>query len=399
MTETGGKAFAKAIIVWLIVGLAAGSISAVFLTAHEYREAAGLTGAVLESNSVAEGLKGKSDEDVQRGEEYLKKYGYRPYGNLEHNLLFAWGIHALIFAAAGGCLYAHRVKRRRMQRKRIRELTEYLQAVNRGEAGALSRTEDEFSRLEDEIYKTVMELACTKEKAVKEHEVLSERIADIAHQLKTPLTSMSLMTELLEEYQTEEAAGYMAHLKRQVGRLTRLVNGLLTLARLDSHVIQFQQSRVEALELIKNAAEPLREILERENITLEITPKGEDDVFFSTDEQWTGEALLNILKNCIEHTPRRGRICVNYHKNPLYTEIQVEDGGRGFSRKDLPHLFERFYRGEGAVKDSAGIGLALAKAIVEGQNGHIQAENSPAGHARFRLRFYPEPHSSTKADC
>ena len=244
-----------------------------------------------------------------------------------------------------------------------------------------------------------MELACTKEKAVKEHEVLSERIADIAHQLKTPLTSMSLMTELLEEYQTEEAAGYMAHLKRQVGRLTRLVNGLLTLARLDSHVIQFQQSRVEALELIKNAAEPLREILERENITLEITPKGEDDVFFSTDEQWTGEAVLNILKNCIEHTPRRGRICVNYHKNPLYTEIQVEDGGRGFSRKDLPHLFERFYRGEGAVKDSAGIGLALAKAIVESQNGHIQAENSPAGHARFRLRFYPEPHSSAKADC
>ena len=104
--------------------------------------------------------------------------------------------------------------------------------------------------------------------------------------------------------------------------------------------------------------------------------------------QWTSEAILNVLKNCAEHTPQGGVIRINYEQNPLYTELLIEDGGTGFSKKDMPHLFERFYRGERAGKDSAGIGLALTKLILEEQNGQIRAENSADGHARFCIRFY-----------
>ena len=123
-------------------------------------------------------------------------------------------------------------------------MTQYLRAVNRGEAKALARREDQFSHLEDEIYKVMMELTCTKEAAVRDHAVLSDRIADIAHQLKTPLTSMSLMAELLEEYQPEEAKEYLWRLKNQVERLKNLASGLLILAKLDSHNTPYSKERL-----------------------------------------------------------------------------------------------------------------------------------------------------------
>ena len=106
------------------------------------------------------------------------------------------------------------------------------------------------------------------------------------------------------------------------------------------------------------------------------------------DRQWTEEAILNVIKNCAEHTPEGGQIQIRWEKNPLYTEIRFTDSGKGFSKKDLPHLFERFYRGENAQKDNAGIGLALAKLVVEQQEGHIYAENTRDGHACFILRFF-----------
>lgn len=390
MREAAGKGALGSILFWLVVGIAAGAVSAAFLSRQEYRAAAVITGSVIEHGSPAAGMKQASEKDRAAGEEYLRQYGYRPYGSMATNLIFSCTVHILLFEGVGAVLFYKKSKEKQTRRKRVEDLTCYLQAVNRGEASVLARTEDEFSHLEDEIYKTVMELACAKETAVKEHEVLSERIADIAHQLKTPLTSMSLMTELLEEYQPEEASGYMERLKHQAERLTKLVNGLLTLAKLDSHAITFQKEETEAGELIREAAEPLQELMNRQGITLDIRRKGEEPVIFFTDSHWTGEALLNILKNCMEHTPKKGCIYVSYSKNPLYTEIEVEDGGSGFTKQDLPHLFERFYRGEGAAKDSAGIGLALAKAIVEYQNGHILAENSSLGHARFLIRLYRE---------
>ena len=386
----GWKAFLRTCLLWLIPGIVTGWLMAVFLTVHEHHMTADLVGSVLQNDSLQAGLKRISKEERDAGNAFLEKYGYRPLGELGDYIFYTSMISILIFEGIGAVLFVSRRKNERKLEDRIQELTEYMRSVHYGEAKTLSRIEDGFSQLEDEIYKTVMELKCTKETAVRDHQVLSERIADIAHQLKTPLTSMSLMTELLEDYQTEETKEYLVHLKNQAERLQKLVSGLLILAKLDSHVIDFEQNQVEVSDLINAASEPLLEMINRKEISLEVRCQEAEGApcWILADMQWTSEALLNILKNCVEHTPKKGTIEVSYKKNPLYAELQIVDSGLGFSKKDLPHLFERFYRGEDAAKDSAGIGLALARLIIEKQNGHIHAENTSDGHARFRLRFY-----------
>lgn len=390
MNNINLRAFLKSLLFWLLPGVTAGIVLAVFLTAHEYRNTARLAGSILNEKPLPEALKevmSGSGEETE-GERFLASCGYEKYYGLRRNLGEATAVTVLLFEAAGCLLFVRKRKESRKLSQRIEELTDYLLAVNRGEAAALSRAEDCFSHLEDAIYKTVMELNGTKEAAVRDHEVLSGRIADIAHQLKTPLTSMSLMTELLEEHQTKEAAEYLVRLKNQVERLKNLVSALLTLAKLDSHTLMFKKEQIDIQELLKEAASPLREMMAEKKIELGLPETKQ--IFIQADMQWTSEALLNILKNAVEHTPENGRLTVSCEKNPLYTEIIVEDGGKGFEKKDIPHLFERFYRGQGAAKDSAGIGLALAKLIVESQDGHILAENSSGGHARFLIRFSPD---------
>ncbi len=410
MKKRGVKGFLISCLFWLFPALAGGLLSAAYLSAHEYQAVAQLAGQLEDGSSLPEVLKnagktginvdncdgsgadGVQNSSLETGTAYLEKYGHRKYGNLTRNLPFTFLVNLCLFEAAGGILFFRRKREEQYQEGRIEELTEYLKAVDRGEAAVLTRHEDLFSHLEDEIYKTVAELACTKEKAVKDHEVLAARIADIAHQLKTPLTSMSLMAELLEPAEKEEQE-YLERLRHQAERLKGLVEGLLALAKLDSHTIEFQREDIEVEDLIMEAAEPLCEWMDRRKISLEIArPQEESDCFeeiwIKVDPKWTAEALLNVLKNCVEHTPDGGKIRISLSRNPLYTEVVIEDEGTGISKKDLPHLFERFYRGEQAAKDSAGIGLALAKLILEAQNGQISAENSPEGHAQFRIKMY-----------
>lgn len=408
MNEQGMNIKRRAVgnfILWLFLGLAAGVFLAAVLSYHEYRTVAGLVDSVLEteenrrdsdkdmplSDDLARCLKKNTDrnpkETIQEGEAFLKRYGYHPMRNWGGYLPYTAGICIFLFQTAGWTVFGMRYRESVRIRGRIRELTGYLRAVNQGEGAVLCRSEDIFSHLEDEIYKAVMELRSTKEAAVKNHEVLAERIADIAHQLKTPLTSMSLMTELLEEYQTSETREYYSRLTNQIERLRNLVSGLLSLAKLDSHGIIFQRERLGMSELIEAAAEPLREMMEKRQITL-ITARQEAECWIYTDRQWTEEALLNILKNCVEHTPAGGVISASYSQNPIYTELRIEDGGSGFQAAELPHVFERFYRGKGAAKDNVGIGLALAKAVIEQQNGQIEAGNTADGHALFGIRWY-----------
>lgn len=453
---------ARNFMFWLFLGFAAGFFLAAVLSYHEYKAAAEIADSVLAaerimrdsredidvsggdsgegktislSDALARSLKKNTNGETVgvalEGEEFLKRYGYYPMRNWSEYLPFTVGICIFLFQLAGWVVFGAGYRGEVRIKRRIRELTGYLRAVNQGGGAALCRSEDIFSHLEDEIYKTVMELRSTKEAAVRNHEVLAERIADIAHQLKTPLTSMSLMTELLEEYQTSETREYYSRLSNQIERLRILVSGLLSLAKLDSHGIVFQKERLEISELIENAAEPLREMMEKREVTLIVkeqssrgmydgqisqgrriaakrtgqeikTAKGETGragqetgqtgwdtgCQIYADRQWTEEALLNILKNCAEHTPSGGSITALYSQNPIYTELWIEDGGNGFQAADLPHVFERFYRGEGAAKDNVGIGLALAKAVLEQQNGQITAGNTAEGHAFFGIKWY-----------
>ena len=416
MGQNEGKICLKILADWLLIGLAAGFLLTAAVTFQEYQDFSGFIGAVIdgageketdggqENNSrqaiirraLAAALKSGNPlksaplkevglPDTRAGEEWLREYGFRTWTRLGGNLLFIMGSSVILFGVIGLLQFLMWKKEQEKRARRIDGLTEYLLLANRGGAGVLRRREDEFSFLEDAIYKIVMELKSTKEEAVHNHTVLSERIVDIAHQLKTPLTSMSLMTELLEGQPTEEGEECLNRLTVQIHRLQNLVSALLSLAKLESHTIQFEKEKMDVEALIDGAAEPLQELLQKKQIQL-VTSGGQVQIL--ADSRWTEEAIQNVLKNCAEHSPEGGEIQVQWEQNPLYTEIQVTDSGKGISKKDLPHLFERFYRGEDAQKDSAGVGLSLAKLVVERQNGHIYAENTKEGHARFWMRFY-----------
>lgn len=290
-------------------------------------------------------------------------------------------------AAAGAavllCLWA--VQRKR-QRARLLALTAYLEAASCGRQAALARTEDEFSLLEDELYKTVGELRIAREQAQQERKRQADNLADIAHQLKTPLTSMSLMTQLLGEDAAPEQQEYIERLDRQLARLDWLTGSLLTMSRLDAGAVQFARTAVKFEELAARAAEPMEQLLRERGQTLQLAGR-ETDVL--CDLHWTAEVLVNLLKNCSEHTPHGGQLMLAAQATPLYVQITVQDSGPGFDPAEIPHLFARFFRGKSSGKDSIGIGLALCRAIVEGQGGVLRAENRAEGGARFVLRLYP----------
>lgn len=265
-------------------------------------------------------------------------------------------------------------------------LTAYLEAASCGRETALARTEDEFSILEDEIYKTVSELRIAREQAQRERRQQADNLADIAHQLKTPLTSMSLMTQLLATEVTAEQEEYIDRIDGQLERLNWLTGSLLTMSRLDAGAVEFAPVSIPFEELAAWALEPMEQLVQERCQTVNVCGK---DVSVTCDPRWTAEALVNLIKNCSEHTPAGGEIILTAVTTPLYMQITVEDSGAGFDAEELPHLFRRFFRGKNSAKDSIGIGLALCRGIVEGQGGIIRAENRNEGGACFTIRFYP----------
>ena len=273
---------------------------------------------------------------------------------------------------------------RKRQRRRIEGLTDYLEQVNIGGGGILPRTaEDGFSHLQDEIYKTVTELYLTKERALAAKNNFADNLSNIAHQIKTPLTSVSLSLQMMQKSPSEE---YVEQIKKQITRLTYLEESLLLLSRIDSGTLDFKREPVDVQTLLELSADTMEEVFRAADVTVDVQESGA--ALLQADMEWTMEAVMNLLKNCAEHTPAGGKIYCSYEENLIYTQVKIEDTGEGFAKEDIPHLFERFYRGKNAKKDSIGIGLALAKAVVEGQNGVIGASNRVEGGACFEIRFY-----------
>lgn len=273
---------------------------------------------------------------------------------------------------------------RQGERKRISELTDYLERINTGGGGVLiSAKEDEFSKLQDEIYKTVTELYQTRERAVEDKNNYAENLSNIAHQLKTPITTISLLTQMIKNNPGREQA---EQIKAQLDRLTHLEEALLLLSRIDAGTLPFEPRETDAFTLLVLAAENLWELSEELKVSVEVTEDGEAKLY--VDPDWTMEAVMNLIKNGMEHTPPGGNVYCSYEENPLYTQIRIWDTGAGFAAEDIPHLFERFYRGENAGSGGIGIGLSIAKAIIESQNGIISAYNLTDGGACFEIRLY-----------
>lgn len=248
--------------------------------------------------------------------------------------------------------------------------------------------EGELSILENELSKMTLKLSEQAAALADDKKFLADSMADISHQIRSPLTSSNLILSLLMEpdLPSVKRKKLLQELAQLLSRIDWLVESLLKMSKMDAGTVCFQQAPVNVRALIRQSAEPLMIPMELREQTFSI--QEESGVEFTGDPAWSQEAILNILKNCMEHTPPGGCIQVFFSQNAIYTEIVIEDNGPGFDREDLPHLFERFYKGKNASSQSVGIGLALARMVVSRQNGTLKAENRPEGGARFTIKFY-----------
>lgn len=279
-------------------------------------------------------------------------------------------------------------------RRRYRAIAELSDSIDRvlhdSEINLIAlSSEGELSILRAEIQKMVVRLRQTASALQSDKTQLSDAIADISHQLRTPLTSMNLTVSLLRREDVSDARRIelARELQKSLRRIDWLIETLLKLSRIDAGTAKFESDCVSVKTLIDRALEPLRISMELRGLEAEVSAGGEA---FTGDLSWSVEALGNIVKNCVEHTPAGGKIRISARETPIFTEIQVSDTGSGFEKDDIPHLFERFYRGQNASEGSVGIGLALAREIIARQNGTIQAQNRREGGAQFTIRFYKE---------
>lgn len=273
--------------------------------------------------------------------------------------------------------------------RRLEEMAAMVRAIAQGDASAPlhANFEGELSILRSEISKLTHTLTTQNQHLEHEKVSLMNSLSDISHQLKTPLTSIAVMADLLKnpDLPDAERLRFARRLRAQTERMEWLVTSILKLSRLDAGVVEFKRERLPVRRLIDQALEPLLIPLDIKNQRLTLV--GEDSAQLTADARWTVEALLNVLKNCMEHTPEGGEIQIHYQETPLFTEILVQDSGEGIDKADLPYIFNRFYRGKNASEDSVGIGLAMSYAITAAQNGSLSVSSRTGEGSRFAFRF------------
>lgn len=293
---------------------------------------------------------------------------------------------ALISGIILGVLYAIMMRRRN---QRIAELSGKLGGILRGEdALRLEQySEGELSVLQSELQKLLLQLESAKLSAIEERKMLADSLADISHQLRTPLTSIELIITMLRSpsLPPERRQPLLQDLTRRTEQVQWLVESLLKLSQLDAGAVKLRMEEIPIRELLDTASEPLAVSMELRGISFVVHA---GDEALSCDKQWTAEAVGNLLKNAIEHSPEGGTIDLSVTDTPIYLQLSLRDDGPGFPEDEIPHLFERFYRGSTASSGSYGIGLSLTRRILSEENATIRAANAPGGGAEFTLRFY-----------
>ncbi len=252
----------------------------------------------------------------------------------------------------------------------------------------LDNEEGEFAILESEIRKMTVRIREGAYLLQKEKIYLTDSIADISHQLRTPLTTINLLMSFLQkrELSDEDRIKYVAEINAHLKRIDWLISSLLKISKIDAGTAIMKKERVPVAKVIAKAAESIMIPLEIREQLFDYISMGNET--FKGDLNWTVEAISNIIKNCMEHTPNGGHISVEARENTLYTSIEISDTGSGINTEDLPHIFERFYRGKGSADSSVGIGLALSRMIIQNQNGSIKVQNRKEGGSKFTIKFY-----------
>ena len=292
---------------------------------------------------------------------------------------------ALLF----GGLYVYKMRK---YKKSLRRLSGEMDRILHGSGELVlgSYEEGEISILRDEIYKMTVRLREQSETLTEDKEALADSLADISHQIRTPLTTLNLMTARMmqEGDDPEQRKRILREMNRMLERIEWLITALLKISKLDAGAICLEPADISMEGFLKKAMEPFEIQMDLRDQRCRI--EGAEGMTFTADEAWTLEAVRNVVKNSLEYTPDGKALEISCVDNPLYTEISVCDSGPGIDPEDLPHLFERFYKGKNAGSSSFGIGLALAQSIMSRQNGVIRAENRKEGGSRFRIRFYKQ---------
>lgn len=353
-------------------------------------------------NNVMEKYPEVKEEDILKiinnrddsSENILEKYGYDDElsyikelrENINKNLINT-AVLIGIFGIASLSIFMRYVL---IQEKELKEINEYIKEVNNKNYSLKieDNKDGELSRLRNELYKTTVILREAAENSEEEKEKLSIAIADISHQLKTPLTSIRIMLDNISnnpDMPQEIREDFIQDISKQVEHMSSLVISLLKIAKFDAGTIKMENEEIDAKKLIDSVINNLAILIEIKEI--EVITKIDEKAIFIADYKWQQEALTNILKNAIEHSQPKSNIYIIVENTSIFLKIKIKDEGQGIKQKDLKHIFERFYRAKNCNEDSIGIGLSLAKTIIEQNNGYIKATSEVGKGTLFEIKY------------
>ncbi|MEE0790959.1 MAG: HAMP domain-containing sensor histidine kinase [Clostridia bacterium] len=353
-------------------------------------------------NNVMEKYPEVKEEDILKiinnrddsSENILEKYGYDDElsyikelrENINKNLINT-AVLIGIFGIASLSIFMRYVL---IQEKELKEINEYIKEVNNKNYSLKieDNKDGELSRLRNELYKTTVILREAAENSEEEKEKLSIAIADISHQLKTPLTSIRIMLDNISDnpdMPQEIREDFIQDISKQVEHMSSLVISLLKTAKFDAGTIKMENEEIDAKKLIDSVINNLAILIEIKEI--EVITKIDEKAIFIADYKWQQEALTNILKNAIEHSQPKSNIYIIVENTSIFLKIKIKDEGQGIEQKDLKHIFERFYKAKNCNEDSIGIGLSLAKTIIEQNNGYIKATSEVGKGTLFEIKY------------
>ena len=350
----------------------------------------------IDSREIIEILNSaKNTEQYEKGQTELSKYGIEidkinSIKLIENQMKTNLKLNVLIILLFSILWMTIIILYLRKRDKKIKQITNYINQIKnkKYDLNIEENTEDELSNLKNELYKITIMLKEESEISKKDKENLKMSVEDISHQLKTPLTSITIMLDNLKDNPNMEEKTkqkFIFEISKQVEWINWLVISMLKLSKLDANVVQFYDEKINLKkfigEIIKNLEIPIE--VKNQKIIID----GDENVSFIGDYKWQQEAITNIIKNCIEHNENNGTIYINYEENSLFTKITIRDEGEGISKEDLKHIFERFYKGKNSSENSVGIGLALAKNIIEKNNGMINCKSELDKGTEFVIKY------------
>ena len=279
---------------------------------------------------------------------------------------------------------------RKKEKKELNEIVEYIKDINKGnyDLKLTNNKESMYSILKNEIYTTTIMLKEKAENELKDKLSVKDSLTNISHQLKTPLTSISLLVDNLcdNNVSPEIQKEFLEDIKFQVKNINYLIIQLLKLSKFDANVVVFKKENINVKNIIFEVLKYVDPLIDLKNINIHVN--GKNNVSFIGDYQWEFEALSNIIKNCIDYIPDNKNIYIEFKENNFYTQIEIIDEGLGIAPSEVNHIFERFYKGKNSSNNSFGIGLALAKEIILKDNGKIIVSSKLDKGTKFKIKYY-----------